>query len=232
MIKVMDAGFRYFYKEAGFGPIVDSTCVPQIVLARYAGRLPNRLLDYWRLYGWAIFGEGLFRFVDPAEHDALIALWLAGTPFENKDRYHVIARSAFGELFLWGEHSADSLTIQTLHGQIFPSDRTSEIGDATPEKFDRLLEEFMGTLDREYLDVLGDDDELLFQRLQKREGRLKGDEIYGRTSKYLHNYQCSPEQFRKMHAVNHMSLLAKIGERHVMQDLGEVLQNARLRQLM
>ena len=232
MMDIIDAGFRYFYKEAGFGPIVDSTGVPDAVLTHYSSHLPHRLLEYWQLYGWAGFADGLFRLVNPDEYNELVSLWLAGSPFEHRDRYHVIARSAFGELFLWGERTADSLTIQTLYGQLFPSDRSKDIDHDSPQQFDTLIQEFMATLYRPHLDVLDDDNEPLFQRLHDHLGPLNVDEIYGRKPAYMLDHRCKLEHFQRVHAIGHMTLLAGISERYVMQDLNEVLQQARLKSLM
>lgn len=43
-----------------------------------------------------------------------MASWLEGTKFERIDTYHLIARSAFGDRYLWGEKTGASLKITTL----------------------------------------------------------------------------------------------------------------------
>ncbi|WP_308300927.1 GAD-like domain-containing protein, partial [Pseudomonas plecoglossicida] len=40
--------------------------------------------------------------------------WIEGSPLETRDKYHLIARSAFGDLYLWEENSGLSVTIDSL----------------------------------------------------------------------------------------------------------------------
>lgn len=232
MIDVMDSDFVSFYKNAGFGPVNDTTCVPEATARYYEYRLPQKLIEYWRCWGWAGFADGLFWLVNPAEYEEVVALWLAGSPFEHLDRYHVIARSAFGEIFLWGENTADSLTIQTLFGQIFPSDRSDDIGDGSPHYMNALVQEFISTLCRSNLDVFDEHQQPLFSRLQGKLGPLRSDEIYGRSPLIMDYASCYLEQFSRVRAVTHMAHLAKVGERHIMQDFGEVLKQSYIESLM
>ncbi|WP_414500821.1 MULTISPECIES: GAD-like domain-containing protein [unclassified Zymobacter] len=232
MMDVMDSGFISFYRDAGFGPINDTVCVPEAAIRYYEYRLPRKLIEYWRYWGWAGFADGLFWLVNPAEYEEVVALWLAGSPFEYRDRYHVIARSAFGELFLWGEKTADSLTIQTLFGQIFPADRSDDIGCGSSQNMNVLVQEFMATLCRSNLDILDIDNQPLFMPLRERLGSLRSDEMYGRAPAFI---ECAPyriEHFARVHAIAHMTHLAKVGERHIMQDMGAVLKQSYLENLM
>lgn len=232
MLDVMDAGFISFYKDAGFGPINDTTCVPEAAVRYYEYRLPRKLIEYWRYWGWAGFADGLFWLVNPAEYEDVVALWLAGSPFERRDRYHVIARSAFGELFLWGEKTADSLTIQTLFGQIFPADRSDDIGNGSAQSMNTLIQEFMATLCRSNLDILDTHDRPLFSPLRERLGILRPDEMYGRAPSFIEHAPYRIEHFARVHAVTHMAQLATVCERYVMQDMGDVLRNSYLENLM
>lgn len=232
MMDVMDAGFISFYKDAGFGPINDFVAVPENSIRYYECRLPPQLIEYWRSIGWAGFADGLFWLVNPADYDDVVALWLAGSPFEGHDRYHVIARSAFGELFLWGEKTADSLTIHTLFGQIFPADRSDDLGLGEAQKMNSLIQEFMAALCRPCLDILDDNNQSLFRQLYERFGPLKADEMYGRKSLLMKFPPCRVEHFIRVHATTHMAHLAKLGERHIMQDMGMLLKQACLDNLM
>ncbi|RFP92835.1 hypothetical protein D0O09_32720, partial [Pseudomonas putida] len=63
--------------------------------------LPPVLIDYWRHEGWA--GYGKWTTLDGKTQMTLSTLkdsWLKGTSLENFDKFHVIARSAFGNLYL------------------------------------------------------------------------------------------------------------------------------------
>lgn len=232
MMDVMDASFISFYKDAGFGPINDTICVPEAVARYYEYRLPRKLIEYWRYWGLAGFADGLFWLVNPAEYEEVVSLWLSGSPFEHHDRYHVIARSAFGELFLWGEKTADSLTIQTLFGQIFPADRSADIGAGGPQNMNMLIQEFMATLCRPCLDILDINDKPLFAPLYKRLGPLRPDEMYGRTLSSINHFPDRVEHFSRVPAITHMAHLARISERHIMQDMGDILRQSYLENLM
>lgn len=228
----MDASFVSFYRDAGFGPINDTICVPEAVARYYEYRLPRKLIEYWRYWGWAGFADGLFWLVNPSEYEDVVSLWLAGSPFEHYDRYHAIARSAFGELFLWGEKTADSLTIQTLFGQIFPADRSDDIGSGGAHKMNMLVQEFIAALCRPGLDILDVNGDPLFSPLRKRLGPLRPDEMYGRAPSYITHFPDRVEHFSRVHAITHMEHLAQISDRHIMQDMGAILKQSYLENLM
>ncbi|WP_416885664.1 GAD-like domain-containing protein, partial [Marinospirillum sp.] len=99
-----------FLDYAGFGPAMQSKVVPADKIARFRGKLPDKLLEYWQTYGWCGYAKGLFWTVDPDEWEPALEAWIGDTPFMEQDEYYVIARSAFGELYLWGRESGDSLT--------------------------------------------------------------------------------------------------------------------------
>lgn len=61
------------------------------------------LLSIWRDEGWAGYGNGRFWLVNPDEYEHIKDAWLEETPLANLDTFHVIARSAFGDLYLCGE---------------------------------------------------------------------------------------------------------------------------------
>lgn len=232
MTNVMDDGFISFYKNAGFGPIKDTTCVPTTSIKYYEHRLPSQLITYWRYLGWAGFANGLFWLVNPADYKDVVDLWLEGSSFEYYDCYHVIARSAFGELFLWGEKTADSLTIQTLFGQIFPADRSGDTELIDDQQMNVFVHEFMTTLRRPNLDLLDVNEQPLFMRLYERLGPLNASEMYGCASLSMEYPPHRVEDFSRVHAVTHMAQLARLKERYVMQDMGLALQQAYLETLM
>jgi hypothetical protein len=41
--------------------------------------------------------------VNPDDYDDVLTEWITGTPLAKLDNFHVIARTAFGNLYLWGE---------------------------------------------------------------------------------------------------------------------------------
>lgn len=96
---------------AEFGEPTRREAVPETSVARYRGRLPERLLALWQTDGWCAYAEGLFWTVNPERYQPTVDAWLADTRFEGIDTYHALARSAFGHLYLWGERHRRALTI-------------------------------------------------------------------------------------------------------------------------
>lgn len=97
----MDEAISLFIEEMGNPTSHES--VPSTAIEHYRTKLPGRLLNYWEDYGWSAHAGGIFWIVNPAEYEGVVRSWLEGTAFEARDIYHVIARTAFGCLYLWGK---------------------------------------------------------------------------------------------------------------------------------
>jgi hypothetical protein len=72
-------------------------------LACYKGKLPDVLLGYWQEYGFCRFNGGLMFIVNPEDYEPALEEWIGDTPIAKQDDYHVVTRTAFGELELWGQ---------------------------------------------------------------------------------------------------------------------------------
>src|SRR5450631_862457 len=105
----MDKNFKYFLKK--MGPAFDSQQVPMASIDLYRGKLPDQLLKYWHEYGWCGYADGLFWTVNPEEYEPALDAWIGDTRFMEQDAYHVIARGAFGDLYLWGEKTGFTLEV-------------------------------------------------------------------------------------------------------------------------
>src|SRR5258707_231992 len=99
----MDQYFEFFLEN--FGPAIDRRDVPPEVLERFKGKLPNQMLAYWAKHGWSGYADGLFWTVDPQDYAPVLDAWLGETSFVEADALHIVARSAFGHLLIWGEQS-------------------------------------------------------------------------------------------------------------------------------
>jgi hypothetical protein len=155
------------------------------VISAYEHKLPEQLFKYWRELGWCAYGDGLIWMVNPAEYEEVLQSWIAGTVFEDRDDLSVIARSAFGELFIWakrkGEILATNAHLSTL--TYFPEIDENDF-DIDEENED--MQEFFGGQDKKFLDYQDDNnpDDLkfkhgLFDRALEKLGPLKSDEMYG-----------------------------------------------------
>jgi hypothetical protein len=196
----MDKIFARFLEK--FGGPVDRQEIPAPSIERYRGKLPNQLLEYWAEHGWCGYGDGIFWIVNPQEYEGVVASWLEGTKFEAFDTYHLIARGAFGDLYLWGEKTGASLKITsvlsryTTHKSIF-----------TGEQMDKGLRNFL--LSRE---VDSNDYGDLFKPAKKKLGTLRHDEMYGFVPALMFSGPDTLDHLEKVKAVEHLILLSQITE--------------------
>lgn len=196
----MDRVFARFIEK--FGEPTDRQEVPASSIERYRGKLPDQLLEYWDEHGWCGYGGGIFWLVNPQEYDGVIASWIEGTRFENFDVYHLIARGAFGDLYLWGEKTGASLKITGLasryitHASTLPEDM-----------MDKRLRNFLLSTELEYNDYDG-----LFKPARKKLGTLRHDEMYGFVPALMLGGPDTLEHLEKVKAVEHLMLLSQIAD--------------------
>ena len=212
----MDESFAYFYVDEGFGPAIHPRPVPASSITKFDGKLPGQLLSYWSQYGWSGYGRGLFWLVDPDEYEPALEAWIGDLPLMERDAYYVIARSAFGDLFLWGTKSGRSITIKSLWSMIFPKDDSSEVAAGGA---DRLIRSFFVAMDKKRLDQKDHLDKPLFERALKKLGPLAPDEMYGFEPALALGGAADMKNLRKVKAVEHLVILAQLGERQVMRDI-------------
>ena len=196
----MDEVFSIFLDT--FGEPVHRREVPPSSIERFRGKLPDQLLKYWAEYGWCGYGDGIFWIVNPQEYDGVVASWLEGTKFETFDTYHLIARSAFGDLFLWGERTGASLDI-TGHLSRY----VTHTSIYTEDQMDKGLHSLLLSIDVESNDY-GD----LFKPAKKKLGTLRHDEMYGFVPALGFGGPDTLDKLEKVKAVEHLTLLSQIAE--------------------
>ena len=216
MSQEVDESFAYFYNDEGFGPSIQAQSVAPETVAKFTGKLPDQLLTYWRQYGWSGYGKGLFWIVNPDEYEPALEAWIGDTPFMEKDAYYVIARSAFGELFLWGTKSGQSLDVKSLWGMMFPRDNSERVAQG---KSDRLVRSFVIAQNKKDLDQTDYLEKPLFDRALKTLGPLAPDEMYGFEPALAVGGKADLKNLRKVKVVEHLVMLAQLGERKVMRDI-------------
>ncbi|WP_225936339.1 GAD-like domain-containing protein [Caballeronia sp. NK8] len=156
-----------------FGEAAHRVEVPDRAIGKWRGKLPERLLSFWKDEGWSGYSDGLFWTVDPDDYEDLVDEWLDGTPLEQVDAFHAIARTAFGELFLFGESTGRSLKIAPLVNSIFIRNLTRK----KPDQLDLSLRAFFG-LDKATCDLQDESGKPLFARALSRLGAVEPDEMY------------------------------------------------------
>ncbi|ACA86618.1 GAD-like domain-containing protein [Shewanella woodyi] len=212
----MNKFFDNFYNFAGFGPAVKSKQPTAEELEFFEDKLPNRLLEYWQEYGFCGWGEGLIWVVNPADYADILMTWLSDTPFENADNYYVIARSAFGELIVWGEKTGQSIDINVNFGMIFPTDNTEKLKKRGEE---RSIELFFASMSKDSLDKKDLDENPLFERAMAKLGPLEADEMYGFVPALAIGGAPKLENLQKVKVLEHLTFLADLGEKTVMADI-------------
>jgi hypothetical protein len=196
----MDKVFARFLEK--FGAPVDRQKAPTSSIERYRGKLPNLLLDYWAEHGWCGYGDGIFWLVNPQEYEGVVSSWIEGTTFEERDTYHLIARSAFGDLYLWGEKTGFSLKITSVLSRCVLHNF-----ELKSEEMDRELQGFI--LSRE---VDTNDYGEMFKPAKKKLGTLRHDEMYGFVPALMFGGPDTLDRLEKLKAVEHLTLLSQIAE--------------------
>lgn len=154
-------------------PVTDTT------LPLWKGRLPDALLALWQRDGLARYHDDRLTMVDPAQYDAVLDAFLAGSPLRGKDDFHVYAISPFGQMLICGERTGVELTLEPHEGHLC-APAAATLPTSSIDR-NRRLHDFLLTLDDRELDVLTEDEEPMFWRVREMLGPLCDGEIYTST---------------------------------------------------
>ncbi|MCK8664550.1 DUF1851 domain-containing protein [Pseudomonas azerbaijanoccidens] len=196
----MDKVFSRFLEK--FGSPMARQEVPVSSIERYRGKVPNLLLKYWAEHGWCGYGDGIFWIVNPQEYEGVVASWIEGTKLQERDTYHLIARSAFGDLYLFGEKTGFSLKISSVLSRYVINNL-----DFRTEEMDRHLQGFLLTREVD-ANNYGD----LFKPAKKKLGTLRHNEMYGFVPALMLGGPDTLDHLEKVKAVEHLTLLSQIAE--------------------
>ena len=196
----MDKVFARFIEK--FGTPIDRQEVPASSIERYRGKLPKLLLEYWAEHGWCGYGDGIFWIVNPQEYEGVVASWIEETSLEGRDTNHLIARSAFGDLYFWGEKTGASLNITSIVSRY-----TTYTSILPEEQMDKRFQNFLLSTEVEYNDF---DD--MFKPAKKKLGPLDHDEMYGFVPALMFGGPDTLDHLEKVKAVEHLTLLSQITE--------------------
>lgn len=202
----MDKHFATFLEN--FGPAFDKRQVPAASIERYRGKLPDQLLAYWEEHGWSGYADGLFWTVNPEDYEPVVDAWLGDTGYVKIDQFHIIARSAFGELFFWGEKTGDTLVLFTPGSYCVPANHI-----LYAEVMDKGVREFFASLSREDCDF-----EDLFAPAREKFGRLEHDEMYGFVPALAIGGGANVRCLEKVKAVEHLVILAQFAPLEVVSN--------------
>lgn len=170
-----DEDFDGFLED--FGKPHDQMPISESVIEAYRHKLPERLFVYWRALGACGFHNGLFWIVNPEDYQDLLDSWLEGTPFEQRTGLSVIARTAFGVLYVWEKSKG---WILKVHPSVNLLSYNSKVDGKTlvADQEERKLQYFFGARSLKDCDETDESDKLLFDRVLKKLGPIGSDEMY------------------------------------------------------
>ncbi len=204
MSETRDEDFAYFIEEFGEAEVRQQPHLEDI--ERWRGRLPDRLLQYWQDEGWCAYAKGLFWTVDPQVYEDTVDEWLDGSPLEQIDAYHVIARTAFGELYLCGEKSGCGVHVVPHLNAIFASD----VKPKSTARLEQLLPRFFSSMIVSDCEITDDQKQPLFNRALQTLGPLAADEMYGFEPALVAGGSKALSHLRKVKILPHLSILRQM----------------------
>lgn len=200
-----DEHFELFIDE--FGEATTRVPAPESSVEFWRGKLPSALLDYWQGEGWSGYANGLFWLVNPSDYEEVLSQWITGTPLAQIDNFHVIARTAFGKLYLWGEKTGPSARLTAWDHSFLCLDRDlrKPLRDANLA----LRGVFSGTdrLEADTLDVKG---RPLFDQSLRAVGKIGPDEMYGFEPAIVAGGQPSVKNIHIVKIIEHLGMLRQL----------------------
>lgn len=201
----MNKNFKYFFEE--FGTPKDKVTPSLEQLNQFNDILPDALLDFWRDSGWSAYAEGLFWSTDPSPFNPALEAWLEGANISMDDTYNVIARSAFGDLFVWGTKSGASVIIHPLSSSVTTKNANINVQKGNPEA---ALTAFFVAKSKDTLDFEDLNEKPLFKRALKKLGSLRSDEMYAFEPALCLGGLPKLENLVKVKIVEHLVLLSQL----------------------
>jgi hypothetical protein len=201
-----DEDFEVFISE--FGEPTQRIEVPAASIEKWRGKLPDQLLTYWKEEGWCAYAKGLFWTVNPDEYEDLIDEWLEDTKLEQLDSFHVIARSAFGDLYACGEKTGRSVTVACPLNAI--SALQHELKPKTKNDLDLSIRAFFAFSEPADFDLRDAHGQPLFERAVAKLGPLEPDEVYGFEPAVVLGGKMLLENLAKLKLDVHLTILRQL----------------------
>jgi hypothetical protein len=140
----------------------------------YKNILPSLLLKNWEKYGFNPFRQGLFWLINPEEYQGLLEDYVEGTLLEDMPDLYVIARSAFGKLYVWEKDKGMTVELDFLQHQIYYSPKEQRLNVQEQEESMKALLSKIPKIS----DMYDDTHKSLFVQAYEIFGMLTEDEMY------------------------------------------------------
>lgn len=196
--------FEFMVEE--FGPPETLAPFDDARIERFAGRIPDALLAFWQAYGLCRFWNGLLRFCDPDEFRDVVAPLVGNDSDLDPDRCHLVAYSAFAELYIWSEQ------YQRVFVDLKDLTVTAKVLLAAENRYDdedRAVA-FLFAGEKSDFDMNDRDGKLLYSRCRRRTGALEGDECYGFFPALLMGGEPDIGMIRRTEAKEHFAFLSQL----------------------
>lgn len=200
-----DEDFEVFIDE--FGEATRQIEVPDEAISKWRGKLPDQLLTYWKEEGWSGYANGLFWIVNPDDYEDLVDEWLEDTSLEQIDAFHVIGRTAFGDLYVCGERTGVSMTISCPINTIFALPQ--DLKPKSQEDRNWSIRSFIG-LSTSECDLKDESGAPLFERACAKLGPLEYDEVYGFEPPVILGGKMRLENLAKLKLDVHLTILRQL----------------------
>jgi hypothetical protein len=203
----MDEAFEILIEE--FGEHFPKEKISPEAAKTLKDSLPRNLINFLSEHGAGGFGEGLFWLTNPLDYELVCSEWLSNTSLTDVSRFHVIARSAFGNMLLWNNQTGSNVTIDPLAGTVYIS---APDDVSTDKKKDRALSILLASQMNEDVDIEDIKDKPLFKRAIKKLGKISSDEMYAFEPALSIGGLPTIENMVKVKMEEHLILLSQLSE--------------------
>jgi len=218
----VDEYYEEFLNGEDFAPAIHSQPVDPAIVEHYRDILPDRLLGYWQAYGFCGYADGLFWTVNPGDYEDLLQSWLEKTPLWEREKYHVIARNAFGKLYAWGEHSQNDTVLEPHYNTIMPVDMPQQA--VTAEQREHFIGVFFDGKNQSSVDFYDMQEKRLFQPALQKLGALEHDEMYSFTPALALGGVASLDNLEIVKLQEQLALLIEMDNPQVLKTVGQLFQ--------
>ncbi|MFP7675741.1 GAD-like domain-containing protein [Marivita sp. S0852] len=191
-----------------YGPITDASYPSELELTKWQERLPDRLLQFWREYGWGAFSEGQFWTCNPEQLHAVIEEVFTGDPEFHPSDLIPIGYNALGMIVVYlGD--GRTMTVDLPFGTVIWRDQSINSATGKPNsEFMVIFRKIRSGAHR--LDWTDEDGTQIFPWALKNLGPLARGEIYGFVPAYSMAQRYPVENLQKLPIVEHLVFLASL----------------------
>ena len=195
----------------GFGPPMGDGPMAPEQAARYRGRVPDALIQFWLTYGLGSWRDGLFWLCDPEPLMPVVRTLFEGDPEFDPDVIVPYFRDAFGDLIAWhptlkvvdisfnlGEVDSTDITTRVLRGR-----RPFDDDHAVAARVSGAVFDMRGWVS----DAAGGP---VFEAVRARLGPIRADQVYAMTPHFRMGGAGAAEDFSIGGLVEYLGFLAQL----------------------